>query len=193
MSQTVLVIDDSAAMHALVKALLSEEAVEVHSAFDGTSGLLLAASLKPDLILLDVDMPAMNGFEVCKILKASKVTSNIPIVFLTACASADEKVWGFELNAADYITKPFEPSEFWARIRAALRTKRLLDILPRLMDSAGGAPVPRPLAPARHGVNPALSMQQLVQARSANPWGRVAPPKVSEQNDHAEPPTQQGS
>jgi DNA-binding response OmpR family regulator len=182
MSQTVLIIDDSVPMHALIKALLSEEPVELHSAYNGTSGLVLAASLKPDLILLDVDMPAMNGFEVCKILKASEETVHIPIIFLTACASADEKVWGFELKASDYITKPFEPSELWARVRATLRTKRLLDLLPNSRADAGVSAA-QSSAPPRHGLNPKLSMQQLVVARSENPWGRVAPKNLSESHN----------
>jgi diguanylate cyclase (GGDEF)-like protein len=129
MIQRVLIIDDSRNIHALVKARLANEPVELHGAFDGVSGLKLAGELLPDLILLDVDMPDPDGFEVCRQLKGSPVTMSIPIVFLTGAGSTDEKIRGLELGAVDYITKPFDPAELRARVRAALRTKFLLDLL----------------------------------------------------------------
>src|SRR5205814_188986 len=81
-----------------------------------------------DLVLLDVDMPDMDGFEVCRRLKGQPATMNIPVVFLTGAGSTDEKIRGLELGAVDYVTKPFEPAELRARVRAALRTKYLLDL-----------------------------------------------------------------
>jgi diguanylate cyclase (GGDEF)-like protein len=129
MIQRVLIIDDSQNIHALVKARLANEPVELHGAFDGVSGLKLAGELLPDLILLDVDMPDPDGFEVCKQLKGLPATMSIPIVFLTGAGSTDEKIRGLELGAVDYITKPFDPAELRARVRAALRTKFLLDLL----------------------------------------------------------------
>ena len=131
MPQKVLVIDDSDAIHALVKARLSPEPIELHFATDGKVGLEKAVLLLPDLILLDVDMPQPDGFEVCRQLKADSRTVAIPVVFLTGATSTDEKIKGLELGATDYITKPFEPAELRARVRASLRTKYLLDLLGR--------------------------------------------------------------
>lgn len=131
MPQKVLVIDDSEAIHGLLKARLSSEKLELHFAGDGKTGLERAAAIFPDLILLDVDMPQPDGFEVCRQLKSDSRTMHIPIVFLTGATSTEEKIQGLELGATDYITKPFEPAELRARVRASLRTKYLLDLLSR--------------------------------------------------------------
>ena len=131
MIQKVLIVDDSTTSHAFVKAKLSGEPIEFHSAPNGKVGLELAASLQPDLILLDVEMPHPNGFEVCRLLKAEPVTMNIPIIFLTGASSTEEKIKGLELGAADYVTKPFDMAELRARVRGSLRTKYLLDLLNR--------------------------------------------------------------
>ncbi len=129
MTQRIVIIDDSQSIHALVKARLAGEPVEMQSAFSSADGLAMAATALPDLILLDVDMPDIDGFEVCRRLKAQPATMNIPIVFLTGAGSTDAKIRGLELGAVDYVTKPFEPAELRARVRAALRTKYLLDLL----------------------------------------------------------------
>ena len=127
--QTVLVIDDSTLIHSLVKARLDDEPVEVHFAESAKEGIAKAASLDPDLILLDVDMPEMDGFEACRRLKADPATSAIPVVFLSGASTAQQKVQGLDLGAVDYVTKPFDPAELRARVRAALRTKYLMDLL----------------------------------------------------------------
>jgi diguanylate cyclase (GGDEF)-like protein/PAS domain S-box-containing protein len=127
--QTLLVIDDSQDIHPLVGVWLIDESIEIHSAFDGASGLEQARALSPDLILLDVDMPATDGFEVCAQLKADAKTRDIPVVFLTGASDTGEKLRGLELGAIDYIIKPFDPAELRARVRASLRTKHLLDLL----------------------------------------------------------------
>jgi diguanylate cyclase (GGDEF)-like protein len=129
MPQKVLIIDDSKPIHALVKARLADEPVELHSAFDGEAGILAALNLLPDLILLDVDMPTPDGFEVCRRLKDDPATMNIPVVFLTGIASTDQKIRGLELGALDYILKPFDPAELRARVRTSLRQKYLLELL----------------------------------------------------------------
>jgi two-component system, cell cycle response regulator len=129
MSQRVLIVDDTRNIHALVKARLAGEPVELHSAFTSSDGLAMSGTLLPDLILLDVDMPDIDGFEVCRRLKAQPATMNIPVVFLTGAGSTEAKIRGLELGAVDYVTKPFEPAELRARVRAALRTKYLLDLL----------------------------------------------------------------
>jgi diguanylate cyclase (GGDEF)-like protein len=127
--QTVLVIDDSPLIHSLVRVRLEDEPVEVHFADSGRAGLEKAASMQPDLILLDVDMPEMDGFEACRRLKADPGTAAIPVVFLSGASTAQQKVQGLDLGAVDYVTKPFDPAELRARVRAALRTKYLMDLL----------------------------------------------------------------
>jgi two-component system, cell cycle response regulator len=129
MDQKVLVIEDSRSIHTLIKSRLMGEAIELISAFDGESGLNLARELKPDLVLLDVEMPKPNGFEVCRQLKCDPRTMGIPVVFLTSMSSTHSKIEGLELGAVDYVTKPFEPAELRARVRAALRIKYLMDLL----------------------------------------------------------------
>src|SRR5450432_381499 len=129
MPQTVLIIDDSPAIHTLLHARLRDEPVALHSANSGDEGLAMASSLAPDLILLDVDMPDPNGFEVCKRIKADPRLAATPIIFLTGAATTEQKIQGLELGAMDYITKPFDPAELRARVRGALRLKFLMDLL----------------------------------------------------------------
>jgi two-component system cell cycle response regulator len=127
--QKVLVIDDSVLIHALVRARLEDEPVEMHFADGAVAGLAMAASIQPDLVLLDVDMPEVDGFEACRRLKADPGTSGIPVVFLSGASTAQQKVQGLDLGAVDYVTKPFDPAELRARVRAALRTKYLMELL----------------------------------------------------------------
>jgi diguanylate cyclase (GGDEF)-like protein/PAS domain S-box-containing protein len=127
--QRVLIIDDSESIHALVRARLKDEPVELLNARDGNLGLEIARERTPDLILLDVDMPDPDGFEVCRRLKADAITREIPVIFLTGASSTDQKLKGLELGAIDYIIKPFDPAELRARVKASLRTKQLLDSL----------------------------------------------------------------
>jgi diguanylate cyclase (GGDEF)-like protein len=140
MHQQILLIDDSKPIHPLVKSLLADEPVTIHSAFDGQFGLTLAASLRPDLILLDVEMPIMDGFETCRQLMADPATASVPVIFLTARAATDEMVRGLNLGAIDYVTKPFKLSELLSRVRAALRTSHLIRLLAdkAMIDSLTG-------------------------------------------------------
>ena len=160
MSQTVMIVDDSRPLHALVKVHLGEEDFVYHSAYNGSSALNLVASVKPDLILLDVDMPDMNGFDVCRFLKVDPITANIPVIFLTASTSADEKACGLSLQATDYITKPFDPDGLVSRVRVALRSKRLLDLLPASNIAAAATPDGGP------GTNARPSLSGLLGSRS---------------------------
>jgi diguanylate cyclase (GGDEF)-like protein len=127
--QKVLVIDDSQQMHPLIQVRLRGLGVELISAYDGQTGLKIATEEPPDLILLDVNMPGMSGFEVCQVLKESSQTHDIPVIFLTGADESVNKVKGFDLGAVDYVTKPFDPAELCARVRAALNTKALMDLL----------------------------------------------------------------
>jgi len=125
----ILIIDDSADIHELVQLGLFGEPIELISSFGGEDGLAVAAMQQPDLILLDVGMTGLDGFEVCRRLKANPLTSDAPIIFITGASSTAEKLRGLELGAIDYVTKPFDPAEMRARIRAALNTRRLMGLL----------------------------------------------------------------
>ena len=127
----VLVIDDAEPIHDLLRYHLADEPVEIHSALDARSGVGLARTLSPDMILLDVEMPDVDGFETIRQLKSEQETLGIPVVFLTGVSTTEEKIRGLDLGATDYVTKPFEPAELRARVRATLRTRRLLDLLSR--------------------------------------------------------------
>jgi diguanylate cyclase (GGDEF)-like protein len=129
MNQQILVIDDSDKIHPLVKAILAGEPVDIQSATDPQYGLLLAQSIRPDLILMDVDMPGMNGFEACRQLKSNPATADVPVIFLTSLSDVKEKVHGFSLGAVDYVTKPFNRAELMARVRASLRTNQVIRTL----------------------------------------------------------------
>ena len=125
----VLIIDNDQSMLDIAAARLRDDDVEVLCATGGQAGLDMAAAHRPDVILLDVDMPGMSGFDVCRILKADDELHMIPIIFLTAMEDTAEKVKGLDLGATDYITKPFDAFELRARVQAALRTKLLEDML----------------------------------------------------------------
>jgi two-component system cell cycle response regulator len=125
----VLIIDDSPDALALARARLGKEGLDLICANGGKAGLEAAAGEKPDLILLDVDMPDMSGFDVCRAMKADTELCMIPIIFLSGSASSGDKVAGLNLGAVDYVTKPFDAFELCARVNAALRTKHLQDLL----------------------------------------------------------------
>jgi len=129
MNQTVLAIDDSPDIHRLLDVRLRPEGLVLHHALDAQDGLEQAVRLVPDLILLDVDMPNVTGFEVCRQLKDHSTLAQVPVIFLTGASEVYTKVQGFDLGAVDYVTKPFDPAELRARVRAALRTKRYHDLL----------------------------------------------------------------
>jgi putative two-component system response regulator len=126
---TVLVVDDSVESLAILSALLNPPH-RVLAATSGEAGLRIAhASPRPDLILLDVMMPGMDGYVVLGRLRASAETADIPVVFLTALGSAEDEGRGLEMGAADYITKPISPAVLRARVRAQLEAKLARDWL----------------------------------------------------------------
>ena len=137
MPQSILVIDDSADIHHLLRARLKDEDVELSSATDGRSGIEAVKQLKPDLILLDVDMPGLGGFDVCRELKNDPVTAPIPVIFLTGVSDPLNKVTGLDLGAVDYVVKPFDFAELRARLRAALRTVRYQKLLEQRAQIVG--------------------------------------------------------
>ncbi|MBE7055404.1 MAG: response regulator, partial [Ruminococcaceae bacterium] len=118
MDKLILVIEDEAPIVEILKFNLTKSGYRVLAAFDGEEGYRLALSEKPDLILLDVMLPKMDGFEVCKKVREKQST---PIIMLTARDEEVDKVLGLELGADDYITKPFSVRELLARVKANIR------------------------------------------------------------------------
>jgi diguanylate cyclase (GGDEF)-like protein len=129
MPATVLVIDDSEPVHVRLAEQLATEDIVLHHALDPIEGLAKAMRLRPDLILLDVEMPHVNGFQVCKRIKSDPATAGITVLFLTATTSVQDKVKAFEMGAADFVNKPFDEAELRARVRASLKLKRYHDLL----------------------------------------------------------------
>jgi two-component system alkaline phosphatase synthesis response regulator PhoP len=120
----ILVVDDEEDILELARYNLANEGYQVSCVDTGEKAVEMARRNKPDLVVLDLMLPGMDGFEVCKILKNNAQTSAIPIVMLTAKGEESDIVTGLELGAEDYITKPFSPKVLIARIRTVLRRKR---------------------------------------------------------------------
>lgn len=124
-SAQILVVDDHAASRMTAVAFLSLEGYQVLQADNGTSALEIVRSRDPDLILLDIMMPEMDGFEVCQRLKANEHTRLIPIVFLTALSDRDSRLRGIEAGGDDFLSKPFDQVELLARVKSLVQQKRL--------------------------------------------------------------------
>lgn len=125
----ILLVDDAAELNDFLATSLRDDPVQITPIYDGAGGLETARSRKFDLILLDLNLPGLNGFEVLQHLKADKGTRHIPVIVLTGWDNLTDKVRCFELGATDYVTKPFEVAELRARVQAALRAKFLQDQL----------------------------------------------------------------
>lgn len=117
--ETILLVEDEPAMRKVVSDDLILEGYKVITAKDGAEGLKMALEMKPNLILLDIMLPKMNGLDVCRELKAKEV--DVPIIMLTAKGQESDKIIGFRLGVDDYVTKPFSVLELAARIKAVLR------------------------------------------------------------------------
>jgi DNA-binding response OmpR family regulator len=118
MTKTILVVDDERRLVSLVESYLTQEGYRVVIAYDGKEALTVAGREKPDLIVLDVMMPEMDGYEF---MRKHRAEANTPIILLTARVDDEDKIIGLEVGADDYITKPFRPRELVARVRAVLR------------------------------------------------------------------------
>lgn len=116
--QTVLVIEDEASIARLVRLYLNEAGFRVLAAADGVTGLALHDRERPDLVVLDLMLPGLDGWEVCRRIRA---TTRTPILMLTARRTEEDRIEGFDLGADDYVTKPFSPRELVGRVRAILR------------------------------------------------------------------------
>ena len=135
----VLIVEDEKNIVDIIRFNLSREGYDVLEAYDGEAGLALARAEKPDLILLDVMLPKMIGFDVCRALREEG--DNVPVIILTAREEEEDKVLGLEIGADDYITKPFSMRELIARVRANIRrTAMAASAAPEEQGmSAGGA------------------------------------------------------
>ncbi|MCB0068163.1 MAG: response regulator, partial [Caldilineaceae bacterium] len=118
MSTTILLVDDDPVLSELVSYILKAEGYNAVVANDGEDGLRKFQSSNPDLVVLDVTMPEMDGFEVCQRIRR---TSSVPVIMLTAQGAEDSIVKGLDMGADDYVTKPFQLKPFMARVRANLR------------------------------------------------------------------------
>ena len=123
MAKTVLIVEDERAIVEILKFNLKREGYETLEALDGETGLLLAQTKDPDLILLDVMLPKMNGFDICRTLRDESRTT--PIIMLTAREEEMDKVFGLETGADDYMTKPFSMKELMARVKANIRRRSM--------------------------------------------------------------------
>jgi DNA-binding response OmpR family regulator len=151
--KTILVVDDEPRIIQIARDYLEHAGLRVVSAQDGESALAMARSARPDLVILDLGLPGMDGLDVARLLRKE---SNVPLIMLTARGEETDKLVGLELGADDYITKPFSPKELVARVRAVLRRMevsianasadivRAADIVldvPRMQATVDGRPV----------------------------------------------------
>ena len=132
----ILVIEDDPKTVELVKLYLERDGCEVHAAYDGLNGLKKAREVSPDLVVLDLMLPGLDGMSVCRILREE---SGVPVIMLTARATEQDKLEGLDIGADDYMTKPFSPRELVARVRVVLRRAAAdsLQTGPSLVELAG--------------------------------------------------------
>lgn len=124
-----LAIDDSELIHKLLKIRLQHERLDLHSALSGEQGLKLAKELSPQVVLLDIELGDMDGFEVLERLKADPATRDIAVIFISGFSEPIDRVRGLDLGAVDFITKPFEVIELTARVRSTLRLQHAMEML----------------------------------------------------------------
>lgn len=132
MSQKVLVVEDDINIAELLRLYLQKDGFEVSHAADGGKAVEMAKEIQPDLVLLDIMLPVMDGWQVCRELRK---TMKMPIIMLTAKGETEDKVSGLEMGADDYIVKPFEVKELLARVHAVLRRHPATTASPRARSS----------------------------------------------------------
>lgn len=135
MKEKILIVEDEKDIIKMIEYNLKKEGFKVIAARDGEDALDLVLRQCPDLILLDLMLPGIDGLEVCKTLKKDPKTASIPIIMLTAKSQESDKVVGLELGADDYVAKPFSPRELIARIKAVLRRATEKEKLPEVFQS----------------------------------------------------------
>jgi putative two-component system response regulator len=129
MSERILIVDDESAARAALELLLRREGFEVRDASGGAAALLECASFRPDLILLDILMPGLDGFEVCRRIKAAPETRLTPVVLITGLSATEDRIKGINAGADDFLSKPIDINELVARTRSLLRLKQYTDEL----------------------------------------------------------------
>ncbi len=132
MNEKILIIEDEQDIARMLEYNLKKEGFRVISALDGQEGLRLAQKQRPNIIILDLMLPEIDGLEVCRLLRQNNDTLAIPVIMLTAKSQETDKIVGLELGADDYITKPFSVRELTARVKAVLRRVREKDTLPEI-------------------------------------------------------------
>ncbi|HZQ80069.1 MAG TPA: response regulator [Acidimicrobiia bacterium] len=158
---TVLVVDDDPVILKLLEVNFEMEGFEVVRAADGFEGLERARAVRPDIVVLDVMMPRMTGYEVAKALREDEDTAHIPIIFVTARAQSTDVERGMELGVDDYVTKPFDPLDLIARVNALLARRQGHDgggappASEEPAAAAAAAPAPLPAPPASLPAPPA--------------------------------------
>lgn len=131
MADAVLIVDDDADIRRFLGLTLRHDGFDVHEAVDADDALDQARRVEPDVILLDVMMPGIDGYEVCRRLRADPRTQETPVILLTAKGRAEDKIRGLDVGADDYVVKPFDPEELVARVNSVLRRSRALrDVSP---------------------------------------------------------------
>lgn len=133
-NQRILIVDDTIKNLQVLGTILEQEGYQINVAQNGTQALDIAKKVHPDLILLDVMMPDIDGFEVCKQLKADESVTHIPVIFLTARTEMEDLVRGFEIGAVDYVTKPFNATELLVRVRTHLSVHMLQAALRKSLE-----------------------------------------------------------
>jgi putative two-component system response regulator len=129
MYEKILIVDDESGARAALEFLLRREGFEVRDAADGPSAILECATFRPDLILLDIMMPGMDGFEVCRHIKATPETRLTPVVLITGLTATEDRIMGINSGADDFLSKPIDLNELLARTRSLLRLKQYTDEL----------------------------------------------------------------
>src|SRR6476620_7166289 len=152
MPSRILIIDDAPANIQTLSTILKERGYNINIATNGRQGLEVLERIRPDLILLDIMMPEIDGFETCRRIKASTAWREIPIIFLTAKTDTADIVRGFELGAVDYVSKPFNAHELLARVNTHLTMDRLHRENERLLLSILPASVARRLKSGEAGL-----------------------------------------
>ncbi|WIV99669.1 response regulator [Kinneretia aquatilis] len=120
----ILIVDDTPPNIGLLHTMLRPQGYRIYAASSGLQALELVERIQPDLILLDVMMPGMDGFATCRALKARSATADVPVIFITACTESEDVVLGFQAGAADYIAKPIRVEEVLARVQTQLALRR---------------------------------------------------------------------
>jgi DNA-binding response OmpR family regulator len=159
---TILVVDDQPINVQLLKRKLEREGIQVSAAYNGAEALQLVKKEKPDLILLDVMMPDMDGIEVCQRLQSDESTRSIPIIFVTARTSKEGKIEGLGVGAVDYITKPIDLDETLARVQTQLRfvaiNREMIDLQRRLVEARRAATIGAVTQGIAHNLNNLLGV-----------------------------------